>query len=162
MHKNQHHSQAASHGGHHYLHLGIMTVLSFIAMYVLMYAMVDRFAYVYNNINQVYMAALMAAPMVIIELLVMRGMYADAQKNTAIVIVSVAVMALAFSFIRYQTAVGDAQFVRSMIPHHSGAILMCRGAKIDDGELKRLCGQIIASQQKEIDQMQAILARLGR
>lgn len=45
-----------------------MTVLSFIAMFILMYAMVDRFANVYPNVNQAYMAGLMAAPMVMIEL----------------------------------------------------------------------------------------------
>lgn len=45
-----------------------MTLLSFAAMYVLMYAMVDRFGNVFNNVNQVYMAGLMAAAMVLIEL----------------------------------------------------------------------------------------------
>jgi hypothetical protein len=39
--------------------------LSFISMYVLMYAMVDRFANVYPNFNQFYMAGLMTAPMVL-------------------------------------------------------------------------------------------------
>ena len=52
----------------HYAHLATMTVLSFIAMFILMYAMVDRFANVYPNVNQAYMAGLMAAPMVMIEL----------------------------------------------------------------------------------------------
>jgi uncharacterized protein (DUF305 family) len=47
-----------------------------------------------------------------------------------------------------------------MIPHHSGAILMCREAPISDAELKTLSGEIIDSQQREIDQMTAILARL--
>ena len=40
---------------HHYLRLLAMTVLSFLAMYVLMYAMVDEFADVYGNLNQAYM-----------------------------------------------------------------------------------------------------------
>ena len=40
----------------------MMTVLSFIAMYALMYAMVDSFESVYANLNQVYMAGLMTAP----------------------------------------------------------------------------------------------------
>lgn len=39
-----------------------MTVLSYIAMYVLMYAMVDRWSNVFNNVNQLYMAGLMASP----------------------------------------------------------------------------------------------------
>jgi len=46
-----------------------------------------------------------------------------------------------------------------MIPHHSGAILMCEQASIRDPELKSLCGNIITSQKQEIDQMKAMLAR---
>jgi hypothetical protein len=49
-------------GNRHYVRLAIMTALSFISMYVLMYAMVNRFANVYNNLNQFYMAGLMTAP----------------------------------------------------------------------------------------------------
>jgi hypothetical protein len=41
----------------HYMRLVGMTVLSFIAMYVLMYAMVDRFANVYpNSIKSTWLA----------------------------------------------------------------------------------------------------------
>jgi uncharacterized protein (DUF305 family) len=154
---------AAKHSAHsmHYMHLAIMTALSFIAMYIFMYAMVDRLGYVYANINQAYMAALMAAPMTLIEVIVMRMMYPNRTLNYAIMGAAVLVGVLAFAAIRYQTGVGDRQFVRSMIPHHSGAILMCREAPIQDAELKKLCGEIIEGQQREIDQMQAILARLN-
>ena len=61
MHKGQHVKQG------HYGRLLLMTALSFVAMFILMYAMVDRFANVYANFNQVYMAGLMAALMAIIE-----------------------------------------------------------------------------------------------
>jgi uncharacterized protein (DUF305 family) len=47
-----------------------------------------------------------------------------------------------------------------MIPHHAGAILMCGEAPVSDREIKRLCRTIIDCQQKEIDQMKAMLARL--
>lgn len=46
-----------------------------------------------------------------------------------------------------------------MIPHHSGAILMCREANIADPEIVGLCEKIKRSQQDEIDQMKAILKR---
>jgi len=46
-----------------------------------------------------------------------------------------------------------------MIPHHSGAILMCREASITDPEIKSLCQMIMEGQQQEIDQMRAILNR---
>ena len=37
------------------------------------------------NVNQVYMAGLMAAPMVVIEILLMSGMYPNRKKNAVIV-----------------------------------------------------------------------------
>lgn len=36
----------------HYGNLAIMTALSYVAMFILMYAMVDRFANVYANLDQ--------------------------------------------------------------------------------------------------------------
>ena len=66
-----------------------MMALSFVAMYVLMYAIVDRFANVYPNLNQFYMAGLMAAPMVLIELAVMGSMYVNRKANIAIAAVTV-------------------------------------------------------------------------
>jgi len=38
-------------GTNHCVHLLIMTALSFLSMYILMYAMVDRLANVYGNLN---------------------------------------------------------------------------------------------------------------
>ena len=144
----------------HYPALAIMAVLSFIAMYILMYAMANTSGDIYHNVNQVYMAGLMAAPMVVIELVVMRTMYHDVKWNLAIIGASIAAAALLFIFIRQQTAVTDTQFLRSMIPHHSGAILMCREAELRDAEIRSLCDAIISSQQEEIDQMNRILRRL--
>jgi len=50
-----------NHAQNHYGRLAAMGALSFVAMYVLMYAMVDSIDHVYNNFNQVYMAGLMTA-----------------------------------------------------------------------------------------------------
>jgi|TARA_B100001105_G_C22331816_1_gene417257 uncharacterized protein (DUF305 family) len=46
-----------------------------------------------------------------------------------------------------------------MIPHHSGAILMCEQATLTDPEIKALCRGIVDGQRQEIAQMEAILAR---
>lgn len=134
-----------------------MGLLSFVSMYILMYAMVDRFGNVYSSLNQLYMAGLMTAPMIVIELLIMRGMYHNRRLNGLIAGASVIAGAAFFVFIRQQTGVADQQFIRSMIPHHSGAILMCEEARLRTPELQRLCQNIIASQQQEIDQMTALL-----
>jgi uncharacterized protein (DUF305 family) len=149
-------------GKMHYGRLLLMALLSFASMYVLMYAMVNTFANVYANLNQFYMAGLMAAPMVIIELALMGAMYGDRRKNVVILAVSLTLLITFWTFIRQQTAITDRQFLRSMIPHHAGAILMCQEAPIRDPEIKRLCGAIISSQQSEIDQMKAKLADLER
>ena len=52
-----------------------MTLLSFVSMYVLMYAMVNVFGNVVSNLNQFYMAGFMTVPMVVIELILMGKMY---------------------------------------------------------------------------------------
>jgi peptidoglycan/LPS O-acetylase OafA/YrhL len=137
-----------------------MAVLSFVSMYVLMYAMVNSLGNVFNNLNQVYMAALMAAPMVIIELIVMRAMYHDQKRNAAVIAASLVVGVAAFLLIRFQIDISDRQFLRSMIPHHGAAILMCKQAPISDPDIKRLCERIIASQQSEIDEMRTKLRAL--
>lgn len=144
---------------HHYRHLGIMIALSFTSMYVLMYAMVNTIDNVYSNFNQAYMAGLMTAPMVVIELSVMRSMYPDKRRNVVILAASVIIGIALFMFIREQTAVSDRQFLRSMIPHHASAILMCEQAAITDPEIRTLCATIISSQQAEIDQMKAMLRK---
>ena len=143
-----------------YRNLVVMALFSFISMYVLMYSMVNSIDNVFNHLNQVYMAAIMTAPMVIIGILVMSSMYTDKRLNRIIIIVSVIALVLFFVFIRQQTAIGDRQFLRSMIPHHSGAILMCERAAIQDAELQTLCDSIVESQQEEINQMEGILERL--
>jgi uncharacterized protein (DUF305 family) len=104
----------------------------------------------------------MTAPMVVIELLLMSGMYKNKKLN-ALLIAGGCVARIAFLlFIRQQTAISDRQFLRSMIPHHSGAILMCNEASLQEPRLLELCKTIVTGQQQEIDQMRAILADLNR
>lgn len=157
---NEHHKTTAKHAGSqtdHYLMLFWMIALSFGSMYVLMYAMVDVAANVYNSFNQVYMAGLMAAPMLAIELSVMRGMYPNKRLNAILIAASLVVAAVFFFAIRRQTAISDEQFLRSMIPHHAGAILMCQEADINDARVSELCRSIITNQRTEIDQMKELL-----
>ncbi len=153
---------AEQHGTNHYGQLLVMTAISFVAMYILMYAMVDRFANVYPSFNQFYMAGLMSASMVAIELIVMGGMYPNKKLNVVLVAVSLIALAAFWIFIRLQTAIGDRQFAKSMIPHHSGAILMCQQATLQDPELKRLCDEIVRGQQQEIEQLTNKLRELDK
>lgn len=143
-----------------YPRLAAMTVLSFVAMYILMYSMVNVFGNVYPSINQFYMAGLMTAPMVILEMLLMGMMYKNKRINLAIIAVAIVALIGFFLTIRYQAAVSDEEFLKSMIPHHAGAILMCEKAEIADPEIQQLCQNILSGQQEEIEQMKRILERL--
>ncbi len=164
----QHSEQHASHGSSgqthhgHYGRLLLMMALSFLAMYALMYAMVDQLANVYHNVNQFYMAGLMAAPMLLIELWLMSSMYPDRRRNLILASVTVVFMLFCWWGIRTQAAVTDRQFIRSMIPHHAGAILMCEENRLKDPELVKLCQEIITSQKQEIAQMKQLLAERSR
>jgi uncharacterized protein (DUF305 family) len=151
------HDAKMAHG--HYKRLAITTLINAVIMYLVMYTMIDGTADFYNNINQVYMVLMMAAPMVIIMLFDMKAMYSDKRLNILVHGAAAALLVLGFVGMRSQLAVGNSQFLRAMIPHHSGAILMCREAKLSDPEIKTLCEHIIRSQQEEIDQMKAILDR---
>ena len=152
-------ARAAEMGSAAYLRLLAMVLLSFEAMYVLMYAMVDRASNIFANHNQLYMAALMAAPMGLIELALMKHMYANRSLNLLLIAGSAAVLIGAFILIRQQVGVTDRQFLKSMIPHHAAAILMCEKAPVRDPEILELCRNIMASQQAEIDQMKALLVK---
>jgi len=145
------------HMKHLYLRLLLMAVLHFIAMYFLMYAMVDRSENVVLNLNQFYMAAIMTSPMLVIEIVLMWSMYGNKKIIIGVLAGGVAIIIVALLFIRQQTGIGDEQFLRSMIPHHAGAILMCEEASVTDARIQELCEQIKASQQAEIDLMKAIL-----
>lgn len=144
----------------HYSRLLLMVVLSFISMYALMYAMVNAFENVYPNFNQFYMAGLMTAPMVIIELALMGAMYQNKKMNMLITGTASIALIVFWALIRQQTAISDRQFLKSMIPHHAGALLMCAKAPIQDVEIKELCRTIMSGQQAEIDQMKTMLHKL--
>lgn len=146
----------------HYARLFAMTIASFIAMYFLMYAMVDRLDNVVPNYNQFYMAGLMTAPMVVLELILMGGMYPNKKLNGALIAVGIAALALFWVLIRQQAAIDDRQFLKSMIPHHAGAILMCEQARIARPEVRQLCGEIESSQASQIALMKSLLEQAPR
>jgi uncharacterized protein (DUF305 family) len=160
--EKKHEHSTSSHTGMMYKKLALMVVLSFAAMYILMYAMVDKFSNVIPNVNQFYMAGLMTMPMMIIELIVMGSMYKKKKLNIILFASGSIVLIVFFLCIRQQAGVGDKQFLKSMIPHHAAAILMVEKTPIEDPEIQELANKIIVSQQAEIQQMKAKLKELEK
>lgn len=159
------HHQSTSHNGHGghgrpYLMFWINMILGLIVMYVVMFSMIDGWSDFRNNLNMFYMAVTMWAPMGIFMLATMPGMFPKKGVNVVLYVAFAMLTAGSFWATRTQAAINDRQFISSMIPHHSGAILMCREADITDPELVALCGEIIEAQRREIEQMEAIGRRL--
>jgi uncharacterized protein (DUF305 family) len=137
--------------------LVVMALVSFVVMFVLMYMMVDSFGNVLVNWNQFYMAAVMTGAMMLIEIGVMRSMYS---KRTKMITagVSIVVVVIFFVLLRGQFGISDRNFLKSMIPHHGAALLMCKNTNLSDPEVRQLCQSIISGQQSEIDFMKAKLS----
>jgi uncharacterized protein (DUF305 family) len=142
-----------------YRSLALQTVISGVIMYLVMFVMIDRLSSFYNNLNMFYMTLMMVAPMVVLMILAMRDMFPSKRLNAVLLIGSALAFFGSFALIRTQTTIDDTAFLRSMIPHHSGAILMCEQASLTDPTLLSLCDEIIKSQREEIAQMEAMLAR---
>jgi uncharacterized protein (DUF305 family) len=141
-----------------YKKLGLVISINAVVMFLLTYALIDSWDHFYPNINRVYMALMMVAPMVILMLWVMRSMYENLRLNVVLYLVFSLLFLASFFLARTQTPVGDDQFLRSMIPHHSSAIVMCEEASISDPQIIELCGEIVEAQVREIAEMKEILA----
>lgn len=140
----------------------LMLSVSFVIMYGVMFLNAAQFDHVFLNLNRLYMALLMIGPMALVMLGFMTSMYKDKKLNTIIVGTSLIIIIGAFIMLRNQTFVDDAHFMRSMIPHHSSAILVSGAANLQDPEVQELAKEIIESQKKEIAEMKAILNRMDK
>lgn len=141
----------------HYGRLMVELAIDFVIMYLVMFTMIRSLDHFYNNINNVWMTLMMVTPMALVMLAAMRSMFPSRKLNLLVVAGALVVFAVSFYGMRTQAAVGDEQFLRSMIPHHSGEILMCQEASITNPEIDALCSEIVASQRREIEQMEALL-----
>ena len=136
-----------------YKRFALMAVAMFVAMYFIMYAMIDGLQNLIPNINNLYMTLLMVSAMLVIELWIMKGMYQNKKINRVIITFSLAIGVFSWFGIREQINVGDKQFVKGMIPHHAAAVLMSEKAKLTDPELIELQKNILETQAKEIEFM---------
>ncbi|AKK74700.1 DUF305 domain-containing protein [Chryseobacterium gallinarum] len=136
-----------------YMRFVVMAAAMFVAMYFIMYAMIDGWQNLILNINNLYMTLLMVSAMLLIELLVMKPMYVNKKMNRIIILISVVIGIFSWFGIREQMFVGDKEFVKGMIPHHAAALLMSEKTKLTDPELIELQKNILESQAKEIELM---------
>lgn len=148
--------------GMSYKAFSLMMIVSFIIMYGIMFLNVDEANHIYLSITRTYMALLMVSLMAVVMMLMMGKMYPNRKINTGIIIGSIFIFALVLAGLRTQTPIGDVQYMKAMIPHHSSAIMVSKHANIKDPEVKKLSEGIIASQEKEIAEMKALLEKIDK
>ena len=102
----------------------------------------------------------MGAGMSIVMLAFMGNMYKKTKINLLIYALSVLLFALGIWGVRSQQTVDQVDWMQAMIPHHSIAILTSSRADLDDPRVRQLADDIITAQEREIEQMQALIEEL--
>lgn len=135
-----------------------MVATSTVLMFGLMYLNTYRQTDVFWSETRAYMAVLMGAAMAFVMLLFTWKMHANTKANIAIAGGSVVVFAAALYLVRSQQTVDDVDYMRGMIPHHSIAVLTSKRAHLEDARVRRLADDIVATQNREIAEMKALIA----
>jgi uncharacterized protein (DUF305 family) len=143
-----------------YLRFAMMIAVSTAAMFGLMYLNTYALDHVFWSETRAWMALVMGAAMAVLMLAFMHRMYPKPRWNLAIFAGAGAVFALGLWLVRSQTTVDDVAYMKAMIPHHSIAIMTSRRARITDPRVRELADGIIASQEREIAEMKALVGEL--
>ncbi|MEZ7497498.1 DUF305 domain-containing protein [Flavobacterium sp. Arc3] len=143
-----------------YVKFASIMAVSFVIMYLVMFLNVAEFSHVHNSLTRFYMTTLMIATMAINMLLFMWKMYPNRKTNLAIIVFAATTFLGTLFLLRTQTFIGDVQYMKAMIPHHSSAIMTSSNVDFKDPEAKKLAGDIIDAQEREIKQMNEMIIRL--
>lgn len=136
-----------------YLRFGAMIATSTVVMFGLTYTNTYAWDHVRWSEERVYMALLMGGAMAMVMLGFMWGMHQNRWINASILAGSLVLMLAALWLSRSQHFVDDREYMKGMIPHHSIAILTSERADIDDLRVRELADAIVATQRKEIAEM---------
>ncbi|KLU02341.1 hypothetical protein RISK_005407 [Rhodopirellula islandica] len=137
-----------------------MIATSSVVMLGLMYLNTYSLDHIFWSETRFYMAILMGATMATVMLAFMFGMYKNKKANIGIFVGSAIVFATSLFLVRSQQTVDDVSWMKTMIPHHSIAILTSERANISDPRVRKLADEIIEAQRKEIAEMKQLIAEL--
>ena len=134
-----------------------MIAVSTTIMFFLMYQLIYSLDHALFSITRLVATFVMGSVMIIVMLSFMWPMYKSVR--TKIIVLVLAVLAGGGFLIanRTQALVGDAAFMKSMIPHHSIAINNSRKAGLSDPRVRALANDIISAQVIEIAAMKQLL-----
>lgn len=134
-----------------------MIATSTCIMFFLMYQLVFTPDHALFSVNRLVASLVMGCVMTVVMLAFMWPMYEGMGTKIGVLVVAALLGATLLLVNRNQALIGDTNFMKSMIPHHSIAINNARKASISDPRVRELADEIIRSQVLEIELMQRLL-----
>ena len=140
-----------------YWRFAAMIATSIVVMFGIKYLSTYEWSHVWYSETRTYMALMMGGAMGVIMLGFMLGMYRNRRMNIAIFAGSALLFGVSLWLVRSQETVQDRSYMRSMIPHHSIAILTSERSELRDIRVCRLAEEIITAQRREIAEMEWLI-----
>ncbi|MEK6190449.1 MAG: DUF305 domain-containing protein [Carnobacterium alterfunditum] len=140
-----------------YIRFGLMILTSTVIMYFLMFFNIFELSHFTFSETRIYMSIMMGSVMAVIMLLFMWKMYQKKKLNYLILGISILTFGTSLWLVRSQATVDDTSWMKSMIPHHSSAILTSEKADISDPRVQELRDAIIKAQEVEIAEMKNLI-----
>lgn len=139
-----------------------MIVTSTFIMFFLMYQLIYTLDHAMLSVNRLIASLVMGSVMTIVMLIFMWSMYKGTGTKITVLVMAALVGVVLLSVNRSQALIGDINFMKSMIPHHSIAINNARNASISDPRVRELADAIIESQIREIAEMKLLIGDITR
>jgi hypothetical protein len=141
---------------------GAMIAVSTVIMFFLMYQLVYSADHALFSLTRLVSSVVMGCVMTAVMLAFMWNMYRPAAIKAAVLAGAVLGGLVLLAVNRSQSLVGDVDFMKAMIPHHSIAINNARKADIRDPRVRYLADRITRDQVKEIAEMKALIDDIER
>ena len=160
MEKHDQHQQMSMHMG--WGKFAAMIATSTFIMFFLMYQLVYTLDHARFSVNRLVASLLMGSVMTVVMLGYMWSMYRGRTLKVAVLAGAAVLGVILLVVNRSQSLIDDTRFMTSMIPHHSIAINNARKAEITDPRVRKLADEIIASQVREIREMDLLIEDIRR
>jgi hypothetical protein len=134
-----------------------MIATSTFVMFFLMYQLIYSLDHAMFSVNRLIASLVMGCAMTLVMLSFMWSMYKGMGTKVAVLVLAAVLGATLLYVNRSQALIGDVNFMKSMIPHHSIAINDARKASISDPRVRELADHIIEAQVREIAVMQRLI-----
>jgi hypothetical protein len=134
-----------------------MIVTSTVIMFFLMYQLVYTWDHALFSLTRLVSSIVMGCVMTAVMLAFMWKMYQPQAAKMIVLAASIIGGLALLTTNRDQSLIGDTDFMRAMIPHHSIAINNARKADIRDPRVRYLADRITRDQVKDIAEMKLLL-----